>query len=119
MSLKIQFLASHLDFSPENLGEVNDEHGERFHQDILAKEKRYEGKWTSRMDSEEGRTWRQIPGKVIRLSILEESFCLFQEHVTYYFAHLNSSVSLKPCLIENFCIHVICSFLGNSPGSEF
>jgi len=27
-------------FFPENVDEVSDEHGERFHQDILAKEKR-------------------------------------------------------------------------------
>ena len=31
ISLKIHFLESHLDFFPENLGEVSDEHGERFH----------------------------------------------------------------------------------------
>ena len=31
MSLKIHFLHSHLDFSPENCGSVGDEHGERFH----------------------------------------------------------------------------------------
>jgi len=37
-------LESHLDFFPENLGKVSDEHGERFHQDILAMEKRYQGK---------------------------------------------------------------------------
>ena len=37
MSLKIYFLESHLGFFfSENLGEVSDEHGERFHQDILA-----------------------------------------------------------------------------------
>ena len=36
MSLKIQFLESHLYFFPENLGEVSDEHSERFHQDIMA-----------------------------------------------------------------------------------
>ena len=30
MSLNIHFLESHLDFFPENLGEVSDEHGERF-----------------------------------------------------------------------------------------
>jgi len=39
MSLKIHFLESHLDFFPENLGEVCDEHGERIHQDIMAMEK--------------------------------------------------------------------------------
>jgi len=33
-------------FFPEYLGEVSDEHGERFHQDIMAMEKRYQGKWT-------------------------------------------------------------------------
>ena len=46
MSLKIHLLVSHLDFFPENLGEFSDEHGERFHQDILAMDKRYQGKWT-------------------------------------------------------------------------
>jgi len=40
---------SHLDFFRENLGEVSDVHGEKFHQDILAKEKRYQDKWTSSM----------------------------------------------------------------------
>jgi hypothetical protein len=38
MSLKIHFLESHLDALAENLGEVSDEHGERFHQDIMAME---------------------------------------------------------------------------------
>jgi len=49
MGLKIHFRMSHLDLFPENLGEVSDEHGERFHQDIMAMEKRYQGKWTSSM----------------------------------------------------------------------
>jgi len=49
MSLKIHFLESHLDFFPENLGEVIDEQGERIHQDIMAREKWYQGKWTSSM----------------------------------------------------------------------
>ena len=58
------------------------------------------------LDSKEYCNWCQIPEKVIHLYILKENFCLFNEHVTYYFAHLNSSVSLKPCLIEKFCIHI-------------
>ena len=49
MSLKIHFLESHLKFFPEDLGEVSDEHGERIHQDLMGMEKRYQGKWTSRM----------------------------------------------------------------------
>jgi len=47
MSPKIYFLVSHLDFFPENLGEVSDEHGERFHQDIMGTENRYRGTWIS------------------------------------------------------------------------
>ncbi|GBL88376.1 hypothetical protein AVEN_103032-1 [Araneus ventricosus] len=34
MSLKVHFLYSHLDYFPETLGEVSEEQGERFHQDI-------------------------------------------------------------------------------------
>jgi hypothetical protein len=35
-SSKINFLRSHLDFFPPNLGAVSDEHGERFHPDIIS-----------------------------------------------------------------------------------
>jgi hypothetical protein len=45
MSLKIHVRESHLDVFVHNL-EVIDEHGERFHKDIMAIEKRYKGKWT-------------------------------------------------------------------------
>jgi hypothetical protein len=45
-SLKLRFLASHLDFFPENLGAISDEHGERFHQNISNMVKRYQGKWS-------------------------------------------------------------------------
>jgi len=47
MSLKIHFLESHLDFFPENLSEVSDEHDDRFHQDNMTTEKWYQSKWTS------------------------------------------------------------------------
>jgi len=49
MNLKIHFLESRLDLFPENLGEISEEHGKRFHQDILAVEKQYQGKWTLSM----------------------------------------------------------------------
>jgi len=49
MSVKIHFLSSHLDFLLENCGSVNDEYGERFHQDIAAMESRYKGKWSPSM----------------------------------------------------------------------
>ena len=45
ISLKIHILHFHLDFFPENLGAVSDEHGERFHQDIAEIKKMYQGKW--------------------------------------------------------------------------
>jgi len=62
MSLKIHVLGSHLNFFPENLGEVSGEHGERFHQDIMTMEERYQGKWMSSkfgrllLDTEDGCT---------------------------------------------------------------
>ena len=34
MSIKLHYLFSHLDYFPENLGNVSEEQGERFHQDI-------------------------------------------------------------------------------------
>ena len=39
MSLKIDFLHSHLDVFSSNMGEISDEHGERFHQEIKEMEK--------------------------------------------------------------------------------
>ena len=42
MSLKVHFLFSHLDRFPENLGDVSEEHGEGFHQDIKDMERRYQ-----------------------------------------------------------------------------
>ena len=49
MSLKIHFFHSHQDFFPENLGDVSDEHGERFHQDIAVMETRYQSKFSPHM----------------------------------------------------------------------
>jgi hypothetical protein len=53
---EIHFLGSRLDFFPENLAEVSDEHGERFHQDIMAMEKRYQV-------SEPQVCWQNIAGQ--------------------------------------------------------
>ena len=43
MSIKVHFLNAHLDFFIKNLGEVSEEQGECFHQDINEMEKRYQG----------------------------------------------------------------------------
>ncbi|GBN57236.1 hypothetical protein AVEN_214502-1 [Araneus ventricosus] len=49
MSLKVHFLDSHLDSFPENLGAASEEQGEIFHQDIKEMERRYQGKWNTRI----------------------------------------------------------------------
>jgi hypothetical protein len=97
-----------LGFFPGTLGED----GERFHQHTMDMEKRYQGKCTSSMLIDY--CWalnRDVPVVKYRrkscLYILEERFCQFHEHVKYYFEQIESSVSLKPCLIEKFCIHII------------
>ena len=49
MRIKVHFLFSHLDKFPDNLGAVSDEQGERFHQDMMAVEERYQGRWDRHM----------------------------------------------------------------------
>ena len=49
ISLIMHFLFSHVDFFPLNCGDVSDEHGGRFHQDISVMEHRYKGKWGATM----------------------------------------------------------------------
>ena len=49
MSLKLHFLASHLDYFPPNLGAVSEEQGERLHQDLKDVERHYQGRWDVNM----------------------------------------------------------------------
>ena len=49
MNIKLHYINSHLDMFPENLGDVSDEQGERFHQDIKVMEERYQGRWDINM----------------------------------------------------------------------
>jgi len=49
MSLKLHFLALHLDYFPPNLRAVSEEQGERFHQDLKDVERRYQGRWDVNM----------------------------------------------------------------------
>ncbi|GBN87735.1 hypothetical protein AVEN_235178-1 [Araneus ventricosus] len=49
VSLKIHFLDSHLNFFHDNCEQVNDEHGERFHQDIANMDKWYQGNRSTAM----------------------------------------------------------------------
>ena len=41
MSLKVHFLHAHLDYFPQNLSVMSEEHGERFHKGIKSMETRY------------------------------------------------------------------------------
>ena len=52
MSIKIHYLFSHLGRFPENLGEVSEEQGKRFHEAIKNMEMRYQGRWDSGMISD-------------------------------------------------------------------
>ena len=49
MSIKLYFLYSHLDRFPENLGDLSDEQGEWFYQDISEMEVSYQGRWDAAM----------------------------------------------------------------------
>lgn len=49
MSVKMHFLSSHLDYFPANCGDLSEEQGERFHQDIREMEERYQGRWDVNM----------------------------------------------------------------------
>ncbi|UYV63735.1 hypothetical protein LAZ67_2005461 [Cordylochernes scorpioides] len=62
MSLKIHFLHSHLDFFPDNLGAVSDEHGERFHQTISNMEKRYQVINGTPELAKESNVWAEVCG---------------------------------------------------------
>lgn len=45
MMVKIHYLRNHLDRFPENIGDLSEKHGERFHRDIKTMEARYQERW--------------------------------------------------------------------------
>ncbi len=44
LSVKLHLLHNHIDFFPDNLGDISEEHGERYHQDKKDIERRYQGR---------------------------------------------------------------------------
>lgn len=75
MSLKVHFLRDHLDEFVSNLGDYSEQHGERFHQDIMLMEKRYGGVNISSMlsdhcwflireSNEYGHMWKRNANKI-------------------------------------------------------
>ena len=49
LSIKLRYLYCHLNYFPENLGDVSEEQEEKFLQDIRTIEERYQGRWDSHM----------------------------------------------------------------------
>ena len=47
--IKLHYLFSHLDYFPENRGDVCEKQGERFHQNIRTMKERYQDRWDSHM----------------------------------------------------------------------
>ena len=52
MNIKVHFLKSHLNEFPANLGDVSDEHGVRFHQDMKVMGVCYQSKWNTHMTAD-------------------------------------------------------------------
>jgi hypothetical protein len=65
MSLKVHFLASNLDYFPENPGAVSEEQGEIFHQDIKKMERRYQGRWNVNMMADYSWTIRRDESQAV------------------------------------------------------
>ena len=49
MSLKVNFLHSHIEYFPGNLGACGEEQGKRFNQIVHYIERRYQGRWNVNM----------------------------------------------------------------------
>jgi len=67
MSIKVHFLFSHFENFPSNLGNVSDEQGERFHQDIKSMEDRYKGRWGSTMLADYCWSLKRVCSNIIHL----------------------------------------------------
>jgi hypothetical protein len=52
MSVNVHYLHSHLDRFPESFGDLSEEQGERFHQDIKTMEARYQGRRNAHMTAD-------------------------------------------------------------------
>lgn len=76
MSIKLHYLHSHIDHFQHNLGDLSDEQGERFHQDLKTMESRYQGRWDDHMLADY--CWglmRDCPSQLHRRKSLKRQFC--------------------------------------------
>ena len=49
ISIKTYYLHNHLNNFPKNLGDLSEEQGKRYHQNIKVMEERYQGRWDNHM----------------------------------------------------------------------
>jgi len=118
MSLKLHFLASHLDYFPLNLEAVSEEHGERFHQDLKNVERCYQGHWDVNMPITVGRlhvmTLPESTQELTNTQILREMEKGDQGILTYISKECNvSKLSTHvpfTLLAKLFCLCVISLF---------
>ena len=64
MSIKVDFLFSQLVRFPDDRGDVSDEQGERFHQDIKVAEEQYQGNYMFNVNNRNTRTSCEICSKL-------------------------------------------------------
>ena len=77
MNIKVHYLHSHLSEFPENLGNVSEEQGERFHQDVKVMEERYQGQWNCNMMADY--CWslmRDVPYEVYKRLATKKKFLM-------------------------------------------
>ncbi|KAL7834398.1 hypothetical protein SRHO_G00286450 [Serrasalmus rhombeus] len=79
MSLKIHILDAHLDKFKENMGAYSEEQGERFHQDIMNFECRYQGQYNENMMGDY--IWGLIRESDLQYSLASEPY-IFDESDT-------------------------------------
>ena len=75
MSIKLHFFNSHLDQFPQNLADVSDKQGERFHQDLMIMKERYQGRWDNHMMADY--CWsikRDCPGQIYKRQAYTRKF---------------------------------------------
>jgi hypothetical protein len=74
MSVKLHYLHSHLEIFGPNLGDVSEEHGECFHQDIEVSVKRYQGRWDAAMMVITSGVWLMLMSRLKRKSTFAVHF---------------------------------------------
>ena len=98
MSIKVHYLHSHLSEFPANLGDVSEEQGERFHQDVKVMEERYQGRWNCNMMADY--CWSLMRDAVHKRSATKRKFLM--PYVTSFV--LNYALDLYN---RTDCCHVI------------